>query len=240
MGIAVFQPLRQLLQFFFPITCTACGVDLPADDIYRICDPCSEKIKFITGLYCQKCGVPLPFGGAHCYSCRKNGRLAYERIRSAAVYEGVLRDLVHKFKYMDRDYLDRLFGALLADTLTITPELGEVDAVVAVPAHWTRKLVRGYNQAELLAARVARSLEKPLAKGYLRRKKMTKAQYRLSRQERKDNLQGCFICDRELKGRTLLVVDDICTTGATIDACAAALRHAGAKKVYGLTLARDR
>lgn len=230
---------ERILQLFFPITCTSCGEDLPADDHYRLCGPCGAKITLNTGLVCQKCGVPLPSGGAHCYRCRKNTKTHYAAIRSAAAYDGVLRDLLHKFKYMNRDYLDEFFGAMLVDALTLWKELPPVDAVAAVPLHWTKRLMRGYNQAELLAEKVSLHTGKPLLRRVLSRRRRTKAQYRLSREERRENLRGTFAARGLLKGTTILLIDDICTTGATIDACAAALKEAGARQVYGLTVARD-
>ena len=233
--------LHHFLHFFFPVTCAACGADLPADDYYRVCGNCVQRLPLIEGLFCQTCGVPLPDGGAHCYRCRKNPKRHYAIIRSAASYEDALKDLLHKFKYQNRDYLDRFFGKLLIDTTTLHPALLEADAIIPVPLHWTKKLRRGYNQSELLAVQLSRALGKPLLHTHLKKHRFTSSQASLTREKRLINLSSCFSCDnpQDLKGKTILLVDDVCTTGSTIDACAMALRQAGASAVHGLTVARD-
>jgi ComF family protein len=231
---------EHLLHFVFPITCSVCGRDLPADDYYRICMECMAGIKLINGTRCRTCGVPLPDGGAHCYDCRVRKKRMFALIRSAGVYEGPLRKVIHKFKYTDRDYLKRFLGALLVDAIRVNPELAAVDVVVPVPLHWTKRLRRGYNQAELLAKQVCEYLQKPLG-NVLVRSRSTRSQFLLGREDRARNIAGSFRCRDAgaVRRKTVLLVDDVCTTCATIDACARVLRDSGAKKVYGLTVARD-
>jgi ComF family protein len=183
----------------------------------------------------------LPDGGAHCYVCRQNPGYHFEYIRSVGTYEGILKDLIRKYKYQHRDYLDRLFGTMLADVVVSDPGLGSADVVVPVPIHWFKKVKRGYNQSELLANILAERLNKPLVKDMLSRTRYTRAQVRLKREERIANVQGCFTCHNTavFHKKSVLVVDDVCTTAATLEECAKILRRAGASKVYGITLARD-
>ena len=233
--------LQRILGLFFPVTCIACGKDLPGDDYYRICDGCTTKIRLVEGLFCRKCGRPLPDGGAHCFDCRKKGRSHYEYARSAGVYEGLLRELIHKFKYQNKDYLDRLLGKMLIDAAERHKIIPETDAIIAVPLHWTKRMRRGYNQAGLLALRVAGHFGKPLIKRAVVRKKMTKTQIGLTREKRFENMKDSFaVRDAEaVRNKRILLIDDVCTTTATIDHCARALKKAGAKSVFALTLARD-
>lgn len=232
---------KKIISFFFPITCSSCGCDLPADDNLKVCAKCQKEIKLIDGLYCQLCGMPLKDGGYYCFLCRKKTKKYYENIRSSGVYDGVLRLLIHKFKYKGRDFLSKFFGSLLVETLKKQRYINDIDYVVPVPLHWFKKYKRGYNQAELLAFPLAVYLNKPLLKNNMIRSKFTLPQFTLNKQKRIKNLSNVFKYrnNATLKNKTILLVDDICTTGTTIDQCSKVLKEAGAKKVYALVLARD-
>jgi competence protein ComFC len=157
------------------------------------------------------------------------------------VYKGPARELLRKFKYGGRDYLAGFLSRLLICALNNEPAMREADAVVPVPLHWTKRLTRGYNQSELLARETAAYLGKPVLGGVLVRKRMTSPQFHLSKGERLENLRGCFKVKQpsRLENMSVLLVDDICTTAATLEQCARVLKKAGASKVYGLTVARD-
>jgi ComF family protein len=228
--------------FLFPIVCSGCGRLLPSDDRFRICDNCLKAIGSLDDtLCCVKCSQPLPGGGAHCFNCKKEPSRNYELIRAAAKYDGVLRIILHKFKYQHMDYLDRALGRLLIGAYQKYPELSEADLVASVPLHWSKKLARGYNQSELLAKQVSEHIGKPLISNFLKRKNLTRPQFGLKKKERKQNLKGSFFFTSPgiLAGRSVLIIDDICTTASTIDNCGRALKDAGAKKVFALTVARD-
>ncbi|MHB9155362.1 MAG: ComF family protein [Endomicrobiales bacterium] len=233
--------LKTCLGFFFPVTCAACGAVLPAGDWYRVCARCRGSLPLIAGLQCRKCGLPLPDGGAHCHDCRKAPARHFESIRSCAEYRGAMKDLIHKFKFRNRDYLGRFLGSMLVELVEKQPYRDAIECVLPVPMHRVKRYLRGYNQAELLAEKVAEHLGRPLLRKVLVRKRYTTAQYRLSRAERSENLRDAFLVRDAgpVRGKKLLLIDDICTTGETIERCAAVLRRAGARKVYGLTLARD-
>lgn len=214
----------RLLALFFPVRCACCGAALPHDDACRVCPACAGRIRLASG------PVLRPVNFRH-----------VEFIRSGCVYEGPARELLRKFKYGGRDYLSGFLAKTLIYALNSEPRFAEADAVVAVPLHWTRRLARGYNQSELLAREAAQYLGKPLLRGALARSRKTLPQFHLSRAERLENLRGCFSVRGRaaVKGKKLLLVDDICTTAATLEECARALRKAGASKVFGLTAARD-
>ncbi|OGS37743.1 MAG: hypothetical protein A2293_05085 [Elusimicrobia bacterium RIFOXYB2_FULL_49_7] len=233
--------LEHFLHFFFPITCEACGCGLPADDYYRVCQSCREKIRFISGLYCRRCGIPLPDGGQHCYHCRQKSSFPYEFLRAATVYEGAVAGLIYQLKYRHKDYLKRFLAKLLTDALNQYPELAEADMVIPVPLHWTRKFNRGYNQSALLAEIVARHMNKPFFETILSKKRFTSPQVGLNRDKRLENLQNAFAVRNRatIKGKKILLIDDVCTTTSTLEQCAATLRRAGAAQVSALTIARD-
>ncbi len=230
------------VNFLFPVTCLECGCDLPFDDHYRICPECECKIKLIDKHYCAKCGLDLPDGGEHCYICGKGVKYHFEKVRAACVYKDIARSLIHKLKYGGREYVIRVIGRLMERTARALDAESNIDLIVFVPMHRFKEYFRGYNQAELIARKISEYLVKPVLKGLVR-KRVTRAQYGLKKAERRDNIAGCFGFNEELKtvikGKNILLVDDVCTTCATMDECSKVLREAGAEKVYGLAFARD-
>lgn len=186
---------------------------------------------------CRRCGAELDSPRAAC-GCR--GRLrALARLRSAVAYEGPVESAVHRFKYQGWRRLAAPLAQLLAERVVIEGLASAM--VVAVPLHPDRHRQRGYNQAELLAREVRRSLVLPEPAGCLVRTRPTLPQVGNDRIHRWQNVRGAFAWrGPPLEGRSLMVVDDVATTGATLEACAAALRSAGAGPVVGLTVARVR
>lgn len=205
-----------------------------------MCDPCWEAVPRWIGLSCVVCGVPLPDGGARCRDCRRRRR-AFRFLRSAGLYEGSLMKLIRKFKYGGREDLARPLGRLMADRWAEEPRLGPADAVLPVPLHWIRERTRGYNQAAVLAGIFAEKAGLPLWEGVLKRDRSTKQQTALGRAGREANVRDAFRVARpeRVKGKTLILVDDVSTTGATLESCARVLRQAGARRVGALTAARQ-
>ena len=188
---------------------------------------------------CRLCGVitaaPSDLDSGVCGACARE-RPAYDQVAFYGAYQGPLRRLIHVLKYDRVASLARPLGERLA---ALAGELAPFDVVVPTPLDWRRRWRRGFNQAGLLAERVAGRLTVPY-KPHLLRRKLARAQARLTSAERRRNLRGAVRARRpeEIAGRTVLVVDDVMTTGATLDACARALKRAGAKSVKGLILAR--
>lgn len=229
-----------LLNLFWPLKCSGCGADLAFDRPLRFCLWCLGQMHWVSEPFCARCGVPLPDGGRHCFPCRKK-RPRFALARSALVFEDPVRKAIHRFKYAGKDDLAEDLGTLLFHAWKQLPELRAAEAAVPVPLHSADHRQRGFNQSELLASRLARlSGTLALLPSALRRVRRTPSQTRLDRAERAGNVAGAFSAAPALvRGKTVLVVDDVCTTGATLDACAGALRAAGARKVLALTLARD-
>lgn len=181
-----------------------------------------------------------------CGECRKSPA-AFDKARSFGIYTGNLRRVILHMKFGRQERLGKRLGELLAGPWDSLPELRERDApvIVPVPLHPSRQRERGFNQAELLAAGLVRALRKGgaelrVAKGGLRRKRATPPQTGLSLAARRENLRGAFEVSHpeQIRGRSVVLIDDVMTTGATLSACARALKRAGAERVFGLTLAR--
>jgi len=190
--------------------------------------------------FCVSCRTPFqnqfPLDAdGRCALCR-NGLRGYDAAYSYGAYEGVLRELIHVYKYGRVETLARPLADLLRAAL---PRGEQWEAVAAVPLHWRRKWQRGFNQSELLARDVARGLGAPLVKT-LRRVRATPAQAGLSRTARRRNMTAAFRLRRPgpVAGRRVLLIDDVLTTGSTAAACARALKQAGAARVVVLTVAR--
>lgn len=206
-----------------------------------MCTHClAEPKPFAADYFCVSCGTPFanafPLDSAgQCGLCRR-GLTRFDAAFAYGSYEGALREMVHLLKYGGVRTLARPLGALLSSAL---PRAQRFDFVVPMPMHWLRRWRRGFNQAELLAAEVAKSTGIPLAK-VARRTKATPPQAGLSRAKRRLNVGGAFTVRRrtDIRGKRLLLVDDVLTTGATASACAGALKRAGARYVAVLALAR--
>jgi ComF family protein len=173
-----------------------------------------------------------------CSLCRREP-LQIDGIRSVAYFEGTLREVIHHFKYYNKQDLAIPLGKLMGDYWEKNPLPAEI--IVPVPLHVDRLRERGYNQAALLAREFGRSTGLPISENSLVRVRATRPQVELSVQERKENVCDAFRCSSaELKDRRVLLIDDVCTTGATLEACSIALRQADVRSVWALTLARAR
>jgi len=173
-----------------------------------------------------------------CGLCRRSPP-TLDGIRSVAHHEGVLRDIIHRFKYRNLRALAEPLGELLASYVLEHPL--PADVLVPVPLHPARLADRGYNQSALLARELGRRLDLPVVENSLLRVRHTRQQVGLNAEERRRNVTGAFACcDDRLAGRRVLLIDDVYTTGATLNACGEALMAAGVASAWGLTLAHGR
>ena len=218
-----------LIDTLFPPRCGGC---LAEGSLW--CSSCAASLVFVQPPTCDKCGEPNTHG--LCHNCQAQ-LPQIETIYSIAIFDGQLRHAVHRFKYERMSSLAEPFGKILYDYWHARSL--HADWLIPVPLHAARQRERGYNQAELLAQQLSRHINVPTLPVGLRRTRVTKVQMQLNAAERKVNVAGAFACDdRRVSGRRIVVIDDVCTTGATMDACAIALLQAGAASVIGLTLAR--
>jgi competence protein ComFC len=214
----------------YPPACGGCGKKGT-----EWCDDCRGSIILLPELKCELCGLPQPKKGA-CNSCQKE-QPAYQAMRSWVVFEGPVRKALHRLKYRQDLGLGDILAAAMLDYVDCLA--WNIDLVVPVPLGKKRFRERGYNQVSLIAWPLA------LAKGWkyqplsLKRAIETKSQVGLSAEERKANVHNAFVADaKKVVGKSVLVLDDVSTTGATLNSCAEALIRSGARQVYALSIAR--
>ena len=239
------KALDALFSIFFPAPCRICGEMLLTASPVPICDPCRDSFTKICGPACQRCGRPFisPVAAQMqvplCYLCRR-GVYAFDLARSFAAYNDAMARAIILLKYEAVTRLGNWFAGGLLELVSQHPETIPADVVVPVPLHPLRQRERGYNQAELIARPLAKLLHLPLGSYLLVRTKPRPDKHRLTRQERWRTVRGAYATRQGTRVDKLriLLVDDVFTTGATLDACSRALRGAGASRVVGLTVAR--
>lgn len=223
-----------LANLLYPPYCVNCK----AADSW-LCEDCRQKIPFIVPPVCTRCGTPTPSGlPAECEQCRRNPLQHIDAIRSAAYFEdNPMRPAIHFLKYRNHKAVAAVLGQILANTCN-RYQLA-ADVIMPVPLHPSRLRERGYNQSELLAKTMGRLLDLPVNTTILHRLKKTKSQMKLAAAERRQNVAGAFGCrSKQYTGQIVLLIDDVCTTGSTLDACAWALKQSGVARVWGVTLAK--
>lgn len=231
----------------FPIFCRQCGQRLLTEENGFFCPRCWELSRRIERPFCTLCGLPhsgaAGFGSLYnfpCAKCRKARAKPYRRIYGAAYYEGAVGEAVRLLKFNDKPRLARPLGELMRTFIEKEIEVERYHDVVPVPLHRVRQRERGYNQSELLAAEIAPLFPNARLNGSLKRIRPTKIQSRIKdERERIANVRGAFAVERtaDFKGRTVLLVDDVVTTGGTVAECARVLKRAGAVEVDVLAAA---
>jgi len=230
---------KNLINLVYPLHCASCKKPLDPENNSSICGHCIGLIKPNPAPYCIHCGRSVDTAGCACDDCLKN-RPAFSRALSACLYEGKLKELILQFKYNGKLALSGDLSGLISDFLYNNPDILEgVDMITFVPSSADRVIKRGFNQSKVLAKHLSDSYGIPMA-DYIEKIASTKNQNELARQDRLSNLKNAFRAKGSvnLTGLTILIVDDVMTTGATLNECAIALLKAGAGSVRCLTLAR--
>ncbi len=236
---AVRAVLRTVLDLALPPLCPACRDPVEGQ---ALCPACWSKLSFISRPYCERLGIPFVYDpGPGILSMEAIADPpAYQRASAAVRFDEISRALVHALKYGDRLDLAPMMGRWISHAGREL--LAEADALIPVPLHWRRLWARRFNQSAMLAAAISTASGVPVAAGALKRVKPTAQQVGLSRTERAANVQGAFRVPPEgrgaVAGRRLVLVDDVLTSGATVDGCARALLRAGAANVDVLIFAR--
>jgi ComF family protein len=229
------------LSALLPDVCRICETALGEASRVPICRNCLDRVPPLEPeCFCVRCLTPFlnakPLNEEGVCGLCHSGLNRFDAAYAYGFYEGALRELVHLLKYEGMRPLAAPLAAMMSRAV---PRQVAFDAVVPMPLHWWRRWRRGFNQAELLAREVARRIGLPVLKA-VRRRKLTATQTGLTSAARRRNVAGAFgvTAPQAVAGRRLLLVDDVLTTGATVNACAAALKAAGAQFVAVLTLAR--
>lgn len=241
-GRLLFMRLNTVLDLVYPRRCAACGAGLDGEP-GALCWDCRVGLRTIGDPCCACCGNPLEGRADHVYTCFHCAQTlpAFDKARSAMRFDGVAADLIHQFKYHSALWLREEFVDWLAACLQVHyPDIA-VDAVCPVPLYPARERERGFNQAALLASGLARRLRKPFWRSAVSRVRRTETQTHLTARQRLSNVADAFMAraGSRLSGRSVLLIDDVMTTGATTSACARALKNAGCRSVHVVTLARQ-
>jgi competence protein ComFC len=233
---------QKLLELVYPsgIYCISCGKPLWEEEPYAICETCMTSITWANGRTCAKCGKILQdwYEPDLCMDCLKIQRL-FTKGYSCLLYGDLEKNLIHGLKYQGKSYLSKKIAVIMYDRIQL--EQLPMHLIVPVPMHVKKEKSRGYNQAALIAAALAESMEMPFIKAALIRIRDTDPMNQLRPGERRRNLSRAFaVNDKEkevINGSRVLLIDDVFTTGSTADACTAALLSAGALEVRVLTFA---
>lgn len=236
------------LDLLFPPHCASCGVPLPEFINKALCKKCSDQVRWIGEDRCVRCGDSVGVGMgpvSDCVSCRTHPpRFVSAAVATLRYEEGPARDLVLGLKFGGKRYLAQTLGKIVAMRIGHAALLGDTAGVVVVPTPLMRGALfkRGYNQAEELARVVATELKLKLETRLLKKIRATRPQAMLSEKQRRENLIGAFGCVakrvKSYQGASVLLVDDVITTGSTVSECARMLHQAGIGKVFAACFAR--
>lgn len=241
--------LREALDAFasllFPASCRLCEAVLTTASRIPVCANCLACLRPLSGPACERCGRPFVSAPAAtsprslCHLCRREV-YAFDCARSYGPYDDAMVQAITLLKYHAVKPLGGWFAARLAEVVAAQPRLFAANVVVPVPLHASRLRERGYNQAELIARPLAKRLGLPVAPVLLVRTRPRPSKLKLTRKERWSTVRGAYAlrAGSQVDKSCVLLVDDVFTSGATLDACARVLRQAGAARVVGLTVAR--
>ncbi len=234
---------HRILDYILPTTCSYCHSSVGDSGIPFFCATCWADFSPISGPSCPRCGMPYESPEAltrspdHCcLSCRQSPPV-FDQALSVGYFEGSLREAIHQFKYRPCRSLGRPLARWMMENIR---PVADIDCIVPVPLHTERLRQRGFNQALILAHELSKVFAIPLSYDNLIRVRPTRPQVELSGEERIKNVSGAFSlrCPAEIRRRDVLLIDDVFTTGATMNECASVLKDAGADRVTAVTVAR--
>lgn len=234
------KTLKRIIDLILPPRCLSCG-DICLENS-KLCPPCWKEIRFISDPQCSICGWPLPYQdslGMVCIHCAQKKPL-FTMARSVMVYDKASSGIILKLKHGDATYLAPALGEWMWSRSGDL--LKDIDYLIPVPLHWFRLFMRRYNQAAILAKVISEKSFLPVRPHLLRRQRFTKSQAHLNRQQRQRNVKKAFYVPSKqisfLQNKKIALVDDVFTTGATINECVRILLKAGCSEVRVITLAR--
>jgi competence protein ComFC len=230
-----------VLSFIYPEICQVCREHRATPAEGYVCLRCWKNLRFIRAPFCDRCGLPYEgeITGTFCCSNCHDLELNFSRARSAVAAEGMALEIIHRWKYRRELWFEAFLAALLIQEAQLSLSEGW-DCIVPIPLHSLKEREREFNQSLNLAQRLAAATSMPVCAQAVRRVEATRVQARLSREERRENVRKAFARGESgmIKGRRVVLVDDVLTTGATASACAGILRACGATEVCVWTVAR--
>lgn len=232
---------EKIFEIIYPVKCPFCGEIVSSGNKKMssrnwICAECRRKVPYLKEPRCMCCGKPvINAEQEYCFDCSKR-KHAFEEGRSLWIHKEPAEQAIYAFKYHNRRIYGKAFGAELADQYGDYLKKKGITMIVPIPLHRKRKKRRGYNQAEILAKVLGESTGIMVDAGVLERVKATKPQKQLDNKGRRRNIKGAFRVTKSVKGEKIMLIDDIYTTGSTLDEAAGVLKRSGAEKVYFLTL----
>ena len=236
------EVLHDLSAVIFPPQCLGCAEIIDQGDGRIFCPSCESRIHFITGSICHICGTTFPDSPADNHLCGEclEKKPHFSHARAIFSYEDVILNSIHQFKYKNDISTGEMLASFMADFSFPDIDFSDYSLMMPVPLHIKRLRERGFNQSLILARAIGRKKHIPVNFSLLKRHKYTLTQTGYHKQERKQNIRGAFeVTDsKKITGSNILLIDDVYTTGATVNECAKILMKAGAQKVSVLTLAR--
>jgi len=228
--------IKTMADLFLPPLCFCCEKRILED---YLCGNCQKKLMFLHPPLCRFCAKPLSENlTGVCKNCQKK-TFSYERLLSILAYREPLISLIHPFKYTNCNYLGQFLSSLMINHLKKIEFKGyDYDLITAVPMHKHKLKSRGYNQAEILGKLLSNYFKIPFQNDIIYDINIRPQQAKLSSLKRKDNIEGAFKVEKDLKDKSLILVDDIFTTGSTARACSEALKAKGAQRITVITLAK--
>lgn len=228
--------LRAVKDIFFPCLCLCCGKKISKR---YLCGECQEKIVFLHPPRCRYCTKPLaPNSSGICKECSSK-IYPYQKIISTTVYREPIPGLIHLFKYKNCDYLAGFLSSLMIKYLSkIGFNPSRYHLITPVPLHKDKLKIRGYNQAGLLAKLLSNYFKIPFRDDIIGNTNIRPSQTKLQKEKREKNVEGVFVVEENLRNKRIILVDDIFTTGSTVNACSKALGERGAENITVITLSK--
>ncbi len=227
--------LQTFIGLFFPKICLSCDERL-LDNEQFLCLNCINSLDFLK-VICPICGSPKTED--KCKVCQTNEFL-FDKARSVFMFNTVVQNLIHEFKYNEMTMIAKFLGKLSQEYIEKFQPFDHIDYVVPVPLHKVKKRYRGFNQSEYITRQIARNMNWKHLPNLIKRKRFTETQTKLNKEQRRENVSFAFKINSKynIKGKNILLVDDVFTTGATVNSIAAALKEKQVNKVYIFTIAR--
>lgn len=230
--------INTILNVLYPRRCPVCHKILK-DQKMLSCPECSYGFKRVGKHYCLKCGKPVNAEEEYCRECRKRKR-SFDLCRSVFLYDGSLRQSLVRYKYYGCREYGEFYAASVCRYLGNDILRWNPDVIVPIPMTSKKKRKRGFNQSEYLADRIGEGMNLPVSHTLLKKVRSTRSQKKLNAAQRRQNLRTAFEVREDISGLTVLVVDDVYTTGSTMEAAASCLKASGAEKVFCISLCTGR